>query len=65
MRLLPKKQVWEKIGVSRAYVDRLTNDEAYAKYGFPKPTRLGFRVLWSEAEIDAWIEAQLARRKAP
>lgn len=65
MRLLTKKQVCDKVGVSRAYVDRLTNDRDYARYGFPKPTRIGFRVLWSEAEVHAWIEAQLAKRTAP
>ena len=64
MRLLTKKEVCAKVGFSRAHVDRLTNDPAYAHYGFPKPTRIGVKVLWSEAEIDEWIVAQLARREA-
>ena len=62
MKLLTKKQVCEKIGFSRAHVDRLTHDEKYAHLGFPKPTHVGFKVLWSEAEVDEWIEAQLAKR---
>jgi predicted DNA-binding transcriptional regulator AlpA len=62
MRLLTKRDVCQKIGFSRAHVDRLTNDEDYAKFAFPKPTRIGYKVLWSETEVDAWIAAQLARR---
>lgn len=65
MRLLTKKQVCAKVGYSRAHVDRLANDENYASMGFPKPCKPGFRVFWDEAEVDEWIKAQLAKRKAP
>ncbi|MFS4438620.1 helix-turn-helix transcriptional regulator [Paracoccaceae bacterium GXU_MW_L88] len=61
-RLLTKKAVCLKVGFSRAHIDRLANDEHYAHLGFPKPCRIGFKVLWSEQEIDEWIEAQLAQR---
>lgn len=61
-RLLTKKLVCEKVGFSRAHVDRLTNDADYAHYGFPKPCRIGIKVLWDEREIDAWIEHWLAQR---
>lgn len=61
-RLLTKKEVCHKVGFSRAHVDRLWRDEKYAHYAFPKPVRIGFKVLWSEAEVDEWILAQLAKR---
>lgn len=62
MKLLTKKQVCDMIGVSRAYVDRLTSDENYKHYGFPKPMRLGVRVLWPDTEVLAWIEKRLGDR---
>ncbi len=61
-RLLTKKQVCEKIGFSRAHVDRLRNDEKYADLAFPKPVRIGFKVLWCETEVENWILTQLAKR---
>lgn len=60
--LLTKKAVCEKIGFSRAHVDRFTNDPEYIRYRFPKPVRIGIRVLWPEHEIDDWIDEQLAKR---
>lgn len=60
--LLTKKVVCTKIGFSRAHVDRLTNDTDYQLLRFPKPVRIGVKVLWSECEIDDWIEEQLAKR---
>lgn len=64
MRLLTKKAVCEKVGFSRAHVDRFTNDHEYAHYGFPKPTRIGMKVLWCETEVDEWIVWRLAQRQA-
>lgn len=60
--LLPKKAVCQKVGFSRAHVDRLTNDPDYERYGFPKPVRIGVKVLWAEHELDAWIDSWLATR---
>lgn len=61
-RLLTKKQVCEKVGFSRAHVDRMTNDLEYSRYGFLKPVRIGIKVLYDEAEVDDWITAWLAKR---
>lgn len=62
MKLLTKKMVASKIGFSLAHLDRLRIDPAYGHLGFPKPVRIGYKVLWSEAEVDDWIVAQLATR---
>jgi predicted DNA-binding transcriptional regulator AlpA len=63
MKLLTKKIVAAKIGFSLAHLDRLRFDPAYAYLGFPVPVRIGYKVLWSEAEVDSWIELQLDRRR--
>ena len=63
MRLLTKKMVALKIGFSVTHLDRLWTDPAYKHMGFPMPTRIGFKRLWCELEVDAWIEAQLAKRR--
>lgn len=60
--LLTKKVVCTKIGFSRAHVDRFTNDLDYQSLQFPKPVRIGIKVLWPENEIDDWIDTQLAKR---
>lgn len=65
MRLLTMKQVCERVGFCRTHVNRFRTDEAYSHLGFPKPVRIGFKVLWSEGEIDDWITAQLAKRQLP
>ena len=57
-RLLTKKELRHKIGFSFAHIDRL---EA-AMPTFPKRVRIGFRVFWSEREVDLWIEEQLNTR---
>ena len=62
--LLTKTEVCRRVGFSKAHVGRLANDKLYAKFGFPRPTRIGFKVLWSDEELEAWIKAQLARRDA-
>ena len=62
LRLLTKKQVCEKIGYSRAHLDRLVNDPDYAHWCFPKPIALLSKRLWDEREVDAWILAQLDKR---
>ena len=57
-RLLTKKELRHKIGFSPAHIDRL---EA-SMPTFPKRVRIGFRVFWSEREVDRWIEEQLSTR---
>ena len=57
-RLLTKKELRHKIGFSFAHIDRL---EA-SMPTFPKRVRIGFRVFWSEREVDRWIEEQLNTR---
>lgn len=58
--ILRKKQVSEKTGlpVSSLY-------EKIRKGLFPKPIKLGARSSgWLESEVNAWIAAQVASRKA-
>lgn len=62
MKLLTMKAVCAKVGFSRAHIDRFRSDPEYAHVQFPKPVRVGFKVLWSEDEIDNWIKAQLDAR---
>ena len=57
MRFLSKKQVSEKIGLSRTEIDR---KEAAGK--FPKRVQVGFRVFWVESEVDGWMEALIEKR---
>ena len=57
MRFLSKRQVSEKIGLSRTEVDR---KEAAGK--FPKRVQVGFRVFWVEEEVDRWMEALVEKR---
>lgn len=65
MKLLTMKQVCEKVGFSRAHINRFRFCDEYAHVGFPEPARVGFKVLFSEGEIDAWIATQLAKRETP
>lgn len=62
MKLLTMKQVCEKVGFSRAHINRFRFDEEYAHVGFPKAARVGSKVLFSGDEIDDWIIKQLAKR---
>jgi prophage regulatory protein len=57
MKFLSKKAVSEKIGLSRTEISR---KEAAGK--FPKRVQIGFRVFWVEEEVEAWMEALVARR---
>ena len=57
-RLLTKKELRQKIGFSFAHIDRLET----SMLTFPKRVRIGFRVFWSEREVDRWIADQLANR---
>jgi len=57
MRFLSKKQVSEKIGLSRTEIDR---KEAAGK--FPKRVQVGFRVFWVESEVDGWMQTLIEKR---
>lgn len=63
MRLLTKKEVAKKIGFSNAHLDRFRFDPAYVHVVFPQPVRIGYKVLWSEEEVDDWIRSQLSKRQ--
>ena len=60
MKILKKAQVLDRCGIGHTTL--------YAMIGkgiFPKPISLSpRRVGWSEAEVDAWIEAKIAERDA-
>jgi predicted DNA-binding transcriptional regulator AlpA len=58
-RLLSHWQVLDRVGMGRTSL-RL----AVAAGRFPRPTRLGRRVFWSEREVAAWVARQLERRPA-
>ena len=53
-RALRIQQVLDKTGLSRTHTYRLIHQGAH-----PKPVKLSERVfVWSEAEIDAWLETK-------
>jgi len=60
MRFLSKKQVCQKISLSRATVDRNVADGK-----FPRPMVWGFRLLFDEDEVDGWMLARKAERDRP
>ena len=52
-----------KCGVNRMTVYRWATQPEYAHMGFPKPVTLGANsVGFIEAEVDAWLETQAAKR---
>jgi prophage regulatory protein len=57
MRFLSKREVSQKIGLSRTEIDR---KEAAGK--FPKRVQVGFRVFWVESEVEGWMERLIANR---
>ena len=57
MRFLSKKQVSQKIGLSRTEIDR---KEAAGK--FPKRVQVGFRVFWVEEEVEGWMQRLIDNR---
>lgn len=62
MRLIRLKTVLDRTGLSRSVVYELIG-----KGAFPKPTKAycGARSnVWSEPEIDAFIEARMAERES-
>jgi predicted DNA-binding transcriptional regulator AlpA len=57
--LLTRKQTLARIGMSRTWLQT-----APTAHDFPPPVRIGTRVLWSQREVAAWIDKQLAKRGA-
>jgi len=59
--ILRRKQVELRTGLSRSTIyARIQSNQ------FPKPIRLGARAVgWLEAEIDEWLERQVARTRDP
>lgn len=50
---------------ARTTLGRSTIYDAIARGDFPQPMKLGLRAVgWIEAEVDAWVEARKAQRKA-
>lgn len=60
-RLISKKEVCKLLSVAPATIDRWNNqsDPCY-RAEFPRRRQLGFRVLWSEREVQAFINLVLA-----
>jgi prophage regulatory protein len=58
-RLLRFKDVFDRVHMSRTQIWRLEQAGL-----FPSPVRLSHKVvLWSEAEINTWIDRRLESRK--
>lgn len=50
---------------ARTSMGRSTIYDAMARGDFPQPMKLGLRAVgWIESEVDAWVEARKAQRKA-
>lgn len=59
-KILRRRHVQDVTGLSRS-----TIYDMMSKGAFPRPMRLGLRAVgWAESEIDAWLEARMAERKA-
>lgn len=60
-----RKDLCRIFSVSRATIDRWTDDEDYAHLGFPKSRKLPGTeiVIWFADEVDPWAEEY--ERKAP
>jgi predicted DNA-binding transcriptional regulator AlpA len=43
------------------FSNRVTLQRAIRHYGFPGPYKIGRRVCWDEAEVDAWMESRRVR----
>lgn len=65
LTILRRKQVEARIGLSRSTIyDRLNPKSPRYDETFPKPIELGVGMLnppigWIEAEVDAWLSAQI------
>jgi len=64
MKLLSKKEVRNRVGISPAHIARMETQPEYAHLGFPRRVRVGFRVFWLEDEIDDFIRRRVSERDA-
>jgi len=63
MKLIRKRVLADRLGVSRATLDRWAHDPRYGHLNFPQPVPLGdASVAWIEAEVQEWLEARKAAR---
>ena len=59
LKILRRKQIEARVGLSRS-----TLYSKIAAKQFPSPVRLGPRAVgWIEAEVDAWLAAQVERSR--
>ncbi len=68
IRILRRKQVEARTGLSRSsiYARLRQNPKRPGDYDstFPKPISVGAKAVgWIEAEIDAWLTAQVEKRR--
>ena len=63
MNILRYPAAARKCGVNRMTLYRWATQPEYDHMGFPKPVTLGANsVGFIEAEVEAWLEAQAAKR---
>ena len=65
MRVLRKRDVASKCGVSASTIDRWTYEGRYRHLAFPKPGTLdGVLRVWDETEVDEWLRDRLAQSRS-
>lgn len=58
-RLLCRKEVEHRVGISRATTYRYAQRTLQGEFDFPLPVQIGLgRIGWHEHEIDAWIDGR-------
>jgi len=68
LKILRRKQVEARIGLSRStiYAKLHRNSKRPSDYDstFPRPVSIGVKAVgWIEAEIDAWLTAQVEKSR--
>ena len=57
-KYIRKNDILQRIGIASATFERWIR-----KYNFPMPAKIGGKVrFWDSAEIDAWMQSQMATR---
>lgn len=64
LRILRRKQVEDRAGISRATIyDKINPKSRYYDPTFPKPISLGAKsVGWIESEVDGWVTSRIQLR---
>jgi prophage regulatory protein len=68
LKILRRRQVQERVGLSRSTIYAKLNSKQPDNYDatFPKPVSLGAKAVgWIESEIDAWIATQIEKSRVP